>query len=131
MDLTWKYVKQTSENNISLVESTYKVTLPVELKELILKNNNGRPEPNSFDTDKTKDRVIKKLLSFNKEDVDNIYTFADILLKETRNLFPFALEPAGDLICLRNNEVVHLNLETLEVEYIAKNVSDFLKLLHE
>lgn len=127
----WKYVKKTTEEKIKSVESKYNVILPDDLKELVLKNNNGRPDPNSFDTKKNKDRVIKKLLSFNEEDSDNIYTFANILLKETEGLFPFAIEPSGDLICLHNNEIVHLNLETLEVEFISKTVSDFIDMLHE
>ena len=130
MTMTWKYVKKTSEDKITAVEKNNKVNLPKDLKDLILANNNGRPTLSTFDTKKTKERVLKKLLSYNEDDTENIYDAIDFLQGQ-KDLFPIGSDPFGNFICLENsNKIVFFNHETNEIEDIANSVTEFMNKLY-
>lgn len=130
--MEWKYVKATTSEKIEAVKKEYSVQLPVDLEKLILKSNNGRPIKSTFDSERTKGLEFKKLLSYNNEDIENIYTFIDVIQKENRNLFPIASEPSGDFICLdlSNNTVVHFNHETTTTEFVANSISQLISALY-
>lgn len=130
MELTWKYVKPTSEEKILAVEKSKNVSLPKDLKDLILLNNNGRPSLSTFDTKKTKERVFKKLLSYNENDLENVYGAIEIL-KDQKGLFPVASDPFGNFICLKNcNKVVFFNHESSDVEDISNTVTELIDNLY-
>ena len=73
--MEWKYVKATTSEKIEAVKKKYDVQLPEDLEKLILKSNNGRPVKSTFDSERTRGLEFKKLLSYNTEDMENIYTF--------------------------------------------------------
>ena len=130
--MEWKYVKATTSEKIEAVKKKYDVQLPEDLEKLILKSNNGRPVKSTFDSEKTRGLEFKKLLSYNTEDMENIYTFIDVVQTEYRNLFPIASEPSGDFICLdlSNNTVVHFNHETTTTEFVADSISQLISSLY-
>ena len=130
MEIQWKYATPISEKKIAKVEKLYGVQIPDELKAVIKEGNNGVPSKRFFDTDKAKEHEVKTLLSYNKGDIENIYSAAEILKEAGENLFPFANDPAGNLICLSENEVVLWNHETNEIERIAGSVDEFFVMLY-
>lgn len=132
MSMEWKYVKQTTADKINYVEKCCEIHLPEDLKEFILQYNNGRPIKSTFDSERTKGLEIKKLLSYNEDDKESIYTFLEVIRSENKSLFPVASEPAGDFICLdtSNNKIVHYNHETTSIEFISNSFSEFIKKLY-
>ena len=128
--MNWKYIQATNTECIEKVEKDFFVNLPRDLKDIILKFNNGRPENSTFDTDKSTGRQFKKLLSFNREDRENVYSFVDIVRQFDNELFPIADDPAGNFICLKNSEIVFLNIESGETEFIANSITDLISKLY-
>lgn len=128
--MNWKYIKATNTECIEKVEKEFFVNLPRDLKDIILKFNNGRPENSTFDTDKSTGRQFKKLLSFNREDRENVYSFVDIVRQFDNELFPIADDPSGNFICLKNSEIVFLNIESGETEFIANSITDLISKLY-
>src|SRR5574344_1199302 len=132
MSITWKYVKPTTMDKIEAVEKENAIKLPEDLQNLLIANNNGRPSPSTFDTKKSKERVFKKLLSYNKEDTENIYTAIEVLKKENSYLFPIASDPSGNFICLEKGEKIVLWLhEVNRTEFIAKSMTEFIEKLYQ
>ncbi len=127
--MEWKFVKKTNIDNIRKVENQTGFSIPEELKKVILDYNSGYPTFSCYDTINEQGKEIKKLLSFNEEDSENIYMFLNFY-KETK-LFPFADDSAGNLICLDTSNVVLWNHETAQKTYIANSVTEFLSNLYE
>lgn len=130
MVLTWKYVKTTTVEKIRDVESKVGIVLPEDVKQIILKYNNGRPSVDTFDTAMTKGRQFKKLLSYNREDKENIYTALDVLSKENKELFPIGVDPSGNYICFYKNNIVLYLHETGVIESIESTFENFLNALY-
>lgn len=131
MDQIWKYVKELrNKQAVSDFEAQHNVVFPADLKEWILKNNGGRPYDSIIDTEKTKSRVFKSLLSFNPDDKETIFTVYDVLQKEDKTLLPFASDPSGNFFCIKNGKVVLWLHETGSIENVADNFSAMLKKLH-
>ena len=127
MDTKWKYVHPTTLSNINDIEHLTSFCIPASLKAIILKYNNGRPEKCLFNTRTGIEREFKQLLSFNIDDIENIYIFINLFDKI--KLFPFADDPAGNLICLDGESVVFWEHETETVDFIAESVDDFFNSL--
>ena len=73
MGIQWRYVKPLKETSlIEDFECAVTYEFPNSFKECVLNNNGGRPSASTFETNKTKEREIKSLLSFNKEDKENM-----------------------------------------------------------
>ena len=69
-ELTWKYVKPLKkENLIEEFEKQNKITFPLDLKNCLKENNGGRPSLKYYDTNEEKEKEVKKLLSFNEDDI--------------------------------------------------------------
>lgn len=127
--MNWRYVKPTTIEKIQAVEKEYSIQLPKDLKDLILQYNNGRPEKSSFMVN-GKERVFKKLLSYNREDNENIYPYIDILRKVDNDLFPIASDPGGNFICIIRSKIVYWNHEYQKYEFICDSISLFLNSLY-
>lgn len=128
--MEWKYIKPLKElKNIEHIENTYNVHIPQYLKSIILKYNGGRPERKCFDTQNYKEKVLKSMLSYNKEDKENIYMFDDMFSK---GYIPFAITEFGDLICIDNkNGNIKLYMHEQDVfEYICEKIKNFFEKLY-
>lgn len=128
--MEYKYVKKLKNiNSIQEIEEKYKVQIPQVLKDIIVKYNGGRPVANIFLTDNKKEKVIKTLLSYNKEDRENIYIYEEILEK---NYIPFAITEFGDLICVNNSDssIELYNHEADKFENICNDIESFSDILY-
>lgn len=132
-NIEWKRVKHLRElDSIEKFEKEKNIKLPDELKKLILKNNGGRPSLRMIEMPSYKELEIKALLSFNKDDIENIYNNIDFFKAEfNENILPFATESSGDYFCinLKNKSVVYWEHETNKIKYIARNLDEFFDML--
>ena len=125
----WKYVKPLKDpKSIDKFESKHGIKFPKDLKEIFLKYNGGRPPKRYFDVGKEKDIEFKTLLSFNKDDPENIYTSLDT---SDNKLIPFASTPGGDFICLKSNKIYFWIQDTDKSVLIASTFTEFLKMLND
>lgn len=131
--LIWKYVKALKDDNsIVQFERKYGIQLPEDIVECFKENNGGRPNRKVFDTELTKGRTIKCILSFNMDDLETIYSPMVIINAENPRLVPIAVDPGGNYICYniaKNNIVLWLH-EMNSTEAIAATFTDFLKGLY-
>ena len=125
--MQWKFVKKLNDVNfINQVESKLAISFPIELKEIVLKYNNGAPEPNTFDTEKLKGKSFGELLNFNLDSANNILEhYSWIQDKLPANVIPFAGGAGGDYLCYdfrtekKNPEIIFWDHE--QISYIAEN----------
>lgn len=130
---TWKYVKPLlSENYINDFEKLTNFSFPSSFKEHIKQYNGARPKCTLFDTDKRTERVMKSLLSFNPNDKESIWRIHEWNKLEIKDQYiPFAIDNFGNLICFDcNKQVIFLNHENLDVEYIAFDFDCFIDSLY-
>ena len=128
--MEWKYIKPLKElKSIEHIENTYNVHIPQYLKSIILKYNGSRQEKKCFDTQNYKEKVLKSILSYNKEDKENIYMFDDIFSK---GYIPFAISEFGDLICIDNKSGnIKLYMHEQDVfEYVCEKIENFFEKLY-
>ena len=77
--------------------------------------------------------VFGGLLSFNEGEMDSIYDYVSIFEKadgKGLRMFPFALDPAGNIFCVENNRIVLYNHEEDKTVVIADTFSAFLTMLY-
>jgi len=113
-----------------------------DFKDVFIKSNGGEPAVNSFFTydlraDKTtgralkKNRVIKRLLSFNKDDTENIWDATKMLEEKHGAFIPFATDCNGNYIVLNaSNSVLFYDSNRDDFEFVAYSFSDFLSGLY-
>ena len=137
MNINWRYVKPLEDQNL-IEEFEYRVGYKFSdtFKKCVMENNGGRPSLSIFDTAKLKERELKLLLSFNKNDKENIWNTNEWVESDVgfgKNLIVFADDNFGNLICfdVSNDNVVFWNHETDTVEFIAKDFNTFFECLHE
>lgn len=134
-NIIWKRVKPLNQtNSLNKFEQDYGITLPDTLKELIITNNGGRPSLDIIKTAEGKEVEIKALLSFNKEDTENIYNVIEYFKKQFNGkILPIATEPSGDYFCidLTSNSIVYWEHETNGLTFIAKDFVEFLNYLYK
>lgn len=130
-NITWEFVKPLSSATlIDDFELENNVSFPDDLKNCLTKNNGGRPSKTIFDTKRSKEKVFKALLSFNKSDLETIYMVYPLLKEEKKGLLPFASDPFGDIFCIQNNAVVLYSHETGKIEKIANSFTELLSKLY-
>lgn len=128
--ISWKYTKDLeNENSIEEIEGKYDIEIPNALKEEITKHNGGRPDKNLFNTCKNVEKVFKCLLSYNKEDKENIYMCINFFEKR---YIPFGITEFGDMICINTGlGTVELYLHELDkFENVCEDVEEFFKELY-
>lgn len=134
-NIIWKRVKPLMQlDSINKFEQEYEVTLPDNLKEFIIANNGGRPNLDIIKKLDGNEVEVNALLSFNKEDVENIYKVIDYFKGQFGGkIVPIATEPSGDYFCinLNNNSIVYWEHETNELSFIANNLDEFLNCLYD
>jgi len=63
-NINWKFVIPMEDKEaIEKIEKKYNILLPNDLKECIRDNNAGYPDKKVFDTEISKERIFKDLLS--------------------------------------------------------------------
>jgi len=130
-DIEWLFVNNLDDSeSVDKFEKEKGVKLPPDLKNTIKKYNAGQPSKSIFDTDKSKENVFGALLSYNKSDADNIYTYYPIVKEENESLFPFAIDPFGNFICLLKSNIVFWNHENNSTEFIASSFTELLNKLY-
>lgn len=132
--IEWNYVSPIKNGaDIDALEIKYHFPLPTDLKECIVKNNAGMPNPSNFDTAENKGMVFGGLLSFNVGDDDSIYDFIDLFVLQDGSglkMFPFGLDPFGNFYCIKNKKVVFYDHESDKSEVIANSFTKFLDMLY-
>lgn len=130
-EITWKYVKELkNEKAIDEFEKEHNISYPQDLKQILIKYNGGRPSLKFYDLPNEKDKEFKTLLSFNEDDIENVYKYYP-LDSFDKSLIPFASDPAGNYFVLKDNEIYLWNHETDRVEKISSTFTDFLNNLHD
>ena len=132
--MNWKYVKALkNENAIVEFEKAYKIEFPDSFKEIVTKFNGGRPEKDVYDTDKTKERTIKSILSFNQDDKETIWKINEYSTEELGDKYvAFAIDHFGNLLCFSKSEksIIFIDSETLKTEVIASDFASFIDKLY-
>ncbi len=116
-NIEWKYIKKLkSSNAVEDFLSEKNIKLPVPLIEFIKKYNGGRPSKKLFNTEDGHEHVFKSLLSYNREDIENIYSVYPNIF-ENMNFYPLGLDATGNFVCYDRltNKYVLLNHNTNEV----------------
>ena len=127
--ITWLFASQVARAVVEKVAKENGFTLPEDLIQLVLKGNNGTPSKKKFDSEHGREHMVKTILSYIPEDIENVYDAIDVLRESCYRLYPIANDPAGNLICLSPKGIVLWNHETDEVDFIAKTVTLFLESL--
>lgn len=134
-NIIWKRVKPLIlPNSVDKFEQDYEITLPDSLKEFITNNNGGRPSLDIIKTEDGREVEIKALLSFNKEDTENIYKVIEYFNEQFNSkIVPIATEPSGDYFCIdiTNDSIVYWEHEDNKLTFIAKDLDEFLNCLYE
>lgn len=131
--MEWKYVKPLE--SIKLIEDFECMTKYVfgdSFKKCVLNYNGGKPTLEIFDTETSKERAIKALLSFNHKDRETVWKIFEWNKEDLVNQYiPFGIDNFGNLICFdaNNDHIVFLNHEDKHIEFVASNFDDFLNLL--
>jgi len=127
----WKYVKDTNLTKIKEAEKNLSYEFPNEFVEFVLINNGGTPNNNVFYICDGSQKLFGKLLSFNKDDKENVFISFDSKYKN--DLIPIANDVFGNLICFdrKDNSLVFWEHETDECKYIVSNWNTFVNDLYD
>ena len=133
-NVTWNYVeplKAGQDISFLELEIKYHYQLPDDLRNCIKLNNGGIPDKSKFDTqDNT--LVFGGLLSFNEDGTDTVYSYIPLFETEgnTVEMFPFGLDPFGNLFCMENGKVVLYNHEEDTATILAETFTEFIEKLY-
>ena len=98
MSVEWKYVKPLQDKMIvSAFLIEHSIVLPLELVKVLESYNGGRPSDKRIVVSDGTEFVFKSLLSYNKDDLETVYSIYPIF--EETSCFPFATDPSGNMIC--------------------------------
>lgn len=130
MRITWERVSPICDELITEVENMYSIQIPDDLKSVLKEGNGGTPSKRFFDDEESKSHEMKTLLSYNRSDMENVYSAFKVLKEIDSKLLPFANDPAGNLICYDGSKVVYWNHETDELETVANSILEFFDKLY-
>lgn len=131
MKIQTKYNSATSIEKIQDVARENGFAYTNDLIDFILFCNNGIISPNKFDTEQSKGHEVKTILSYNKEDMENVYSAINIIKEDGVYLIPFANTPSGDFVCMDiHNNVVLWKHETSTIERISPAFTLFVDSLY-
>ncbi|NBJ14839.1 MAG: SMI1/KNR4 family protein [Dehalobacter sp. 4CP] len=130
----WKYVKTlNNKKDIKRFEEIIHKVLPSDYKEIVGNYNGGRPDKSAVMLQSKREVVFKTLLSFNKEDKENIFAVYDWVGSQLqKGLIPFAIDPAGNYFCFdynnnKNGSVVFWNHENQQYILICNTFTQLLE----
>lgn len=125
----WRYIKPLETDSlIPDVERTLDYKFTNDYVDFVKKYNGGRPPVSEFSASKSQDRTIKSFLSFNPGDAENIVRLNKGVAEISVMLIAFAIDNFGNYICFdkKNHNVLFLDFETGDVDFIDETFSDFL-----
>ena len=128
--MDWKYVKPiASKEIINEFERNFNYKFPDDYKECAINYNGGRPKVKVFDTTTTKEREIKSLLSFNRDDPETIWNVNE---NSKESYIVFATDSSGNLICFNksDNTIIFVDHETRSVEKVSDDFTSFINSLY-
>ena len=129
-NITWKYVKPLANaESIAEYEVLTESSLPEDIKEAVRMYNGGRPSLKYYDLSEEKDKEFKTLLSFNRNDIENVFAFYP-LDSASGKLVPFASDPAGNLFVVKDCKIYLWLHETDTIVFLSESFSSFLETLH-
>lgn len=128
--MEWKKGTAVGDDVIEKVEAKYNIILPTEYRNTVRMHNYAYPVPNIFDSEVSKEHVFNRLLSFDENDVENIFVFIPFLGESNGSLFPFGFDPFGNILCLEKEKVVLWMHDTDKVEFVSNSFGEFLKGLY-
>ncbi len=117
--MNWKYVKKLSDQNlIEKFTTQFGFKFPSDYIKCVKENNGGRPELHVFDTELTKERTIKTLLSFNEKDRETMWKAnKKLIVINDKKYIAFAVDNFGNKICFDSDDkVVFIDHESDTVE---------------
>ncbi|GEK31853.1 SMI1/KNR4 family protein [Kurthia zopfii] len=137
--MNWVLVKPLKKLElINEFEQKNNITFPKSFVEVVQKYNLGRPRPNVFDTNKSKERIAKCLLSFDTENKENIWDMYSYLKKQLpEDVIPFMVDQFGNFICFYFDaltsevSVVFWDVENQQIEKVADSFEIFISNLYE
>ena len=127
----WILGKPLSDSAIlERFESEYGIPIPSDLKSCILSNDGAYPVPDIVRLVNGGEDSVKVLLSYKKDDPENIYAVMPFFMKEYGGtLLPFATSESGDYYCIREGHVV-LWTQDGEILNVSESFTEFLNSLH-
>ena len=131
--ITWGFCHKLLDATIlDKIEAYYKFKIPNDLKNTIIKYNAGSPNKNIFDKP-TKGKVFSGLLSFNKNDDDNVYDMIKSIHGNKKLvILPFGSDGFGNAICVtKTGSIVFWDHEQNIVTLIATSFNQFMAMLHK
>lgn len=131
--MEWKFIKKlNNKKTIEEFEGLIAKKLPNDYIEFINENNGARPKFKLFKTETGKEHVIKTFLSFNHDDIENIFSVNNWLKDDFKGkYFAIASDPAGNYIVYDENFNLYFwNHELNKVELIGKSFTDFINNLY-
>lgn len=132
--MEWKYVKKLNdEKNIEEFEKLVRIKLPEDYKNFIKKYNGGRPSKKAFKTISGTEHLVKTFLSYNKEDLENIfktYEYGHDFFDEV--YFAIGNDPFGNYILSdKKGRIYYFDLESGKTEFIGNSFEQFIESLYD
>jgi hypothetical protein len=109
-------------------EKDFGIVLPEEFKSFVMANNYAAPLPDEVTVDGFGEADIKRLLSFNRGDTENIHQVINRFLKVS--LIPFASDSYGNYFCFLGDGVFFWEHETEEQYDLHCQFNEFLTMIH-
>lgn len=132
MEQKWNYgIALTDEAVFDHFYQTYHIEVPEDIQELVYKVNAGTPSKFCIKDAHGDERVFGALLSYNKEDDDNVYTAMEI--NQNKRHIPFAIDPYGNYFYenLLSGDIVWINHENGTLIHVADSLTDMLEKLYQ
>lgn len=127
MKVEWKYIIEINDKDVFIkFKNKYGIEVPEDLKELIIKANGGIPTKTILKDENGEERIFAAILSFNKEDDDNVYVAMDA--NNYTDKIPFAIDPFGNFFYynMANGEIEFVTHENENVIKIAGSLSEMI-----
>ena len=118
------------EGSIIEYETLVGASLPDDLRSAIRACNGGRPSLKYYDLSSEKDKEFKSLLSFNRGDIENVFSCYP-LDSSDKTLVPFAIDSAGNFFVLKDGKIYLWFHEVDRTVFVADSFSAFIELLHD
>lgn len=127
----WKYVKKImNPDSIQKYGELYSFRFDNDTETFLLTHNNGRPSLNEVQNHD--ELVFDKLLSFNKDDIENVFKTRESLRGLLRpTLMPIGADPFGNYFCIDQDSgaIVFWEHESTNETKIAESLLQLMDLL--